>query len=82
MPVIPISITTLAVLPVLWLASLMRNPADLGIDGIEGSEIGQWIREHTDRVNLLLPDHLGDSVLSLLEAFLHVRWKPVFEGRT
>ena len=25
---------------------------------------------------------LGDPMLSLLESFLHVRWKPLFEGRT
>ncbi len=61
--------------------SLMRNPAAVGIEGIEASDIGQWIREHTDRVNLLLPEDLGDSFLSLLETFLHVRWNPVFEGR-
>lgn len=61
--------------------SLIRNPAVVGIEGIEASNIGRWIREHTDRVNFLLPEELGDPVLSLLEAFLHVRWNPVFEGR-
>ncbi len=61
--------------------SLMRNPAAVGIEGIEASNIGQWIREHTDRVNLLLPENLGDPILSLLEAYLHVRWNPVYEGR-
>jgi hypothetical protein len=49
--------------------------------GIDASGIGDWIRGHTDRVNLLAPASLGDAMLSLLESFLHVRWKPVFEGR-
>jgi hypothetical protein len=42
--------------------------------------IDEWIRQETDRVNLLLPAACGSPVLSLLEAFLHVRWKPLFEG--
>ena len=61
--------------------SLMRNPVAVGIEGIEAANVGQWIREHTDRVNLLLPEDLGNPVLSLLEAYLHVRWNPVYEGR-
>lgn len=54
-----------------------------GVDGCEANEltIGSWIREQTDRVNLLLPADIGLPMLSLLEAFLHVRWAPAFEGR-
>lgn len=61
--------------------SLMRNPGAAGIQSIGDADIGQWIRNHTDRVNLLLPANLGNPVLSLLEAFLHLRWSPVYEGR-
>ncbi len=43
--------------------------------------IGPWIKESTDRINLILPDTAGLDVLSLLEAFLHCRWKPKFEGK-
>ncbi len=62
-------------------ASLMRNPASVGIESFDNVEVGKWIREHTDRVNLLMQAQLGNSLLSLLESFLHVRWNPVFEGR-
>src|SRR5262249_32947805 len=40
--------------------SLLRNPAAAATEGVKASSIGQWIREHTDRVNLLFPDDLGD----------------------
>jgi len=61
--------------------SILANPAQVSVLGIDASGIGDWIRGHTDRVNLLAPASLGDPMLSLLESFLHVRWKPVFEGR-
>jgi hypothetical protein len=61
--------------------SILAYPAKVGALGVDASGIGDWIKRHTDRVNLLTPASLGDPMLSLLESFLHVRWKPVFEGR-
>ena len=43
--------------------------------------IGEWIKVHTDTVNLLMPACLGDPMLSLLGSFLHVRGNSVFEGK-
>lgn len=61
--------------------SILAYPTKVGALGIDASGIGDWIKGHTDRVNLIAPASLGDPMLSLLESFLHVRWKPVFEGR-
>ena len=41
---------------------------------------GEWIKASTHRVNLLLPAGRHASVLSLLEAFLHARLRPRYEG--
>jgi hypothetical protein len=62
-------------------ASILANAKRVGAEGIDSAAIGDWIRTQTDRVNLLMPASLGLPMLSLLESFLHVRWKPVFEGR-
>lgn len=62
--------------------SILANPTKVGATGIDALSIGDWIRQHTHRVNLLMPESLGDPMLSLLESFLHVRWKPMFEGRS
>ena len=43
--------------------------------------VGDWIKANTDRVDILVPATVGLPTLSLLEAFLHVRWNPMFEGR-
>lgn len=61
--------------------SLLRNLGAVGLSKADSANLGQWIRDHTDRVNLLLPEELGDPILGLLEAFLHVRWNPLFEGK-
>jgi hypothetical protein len=61
--------------------SILANASALGISKLDESSVGEWIRAHTDRANLLLPASAGIPILSLLESFLHVRWKPVFEGR-
>jgi hypothetical protein len=44
--------------------------------------VGTWIKTNTDRMNFLLPESAGMDVLSLLESFLHCRWKPEFEGKS
>jgi hypothetical protein len=62
-------------------ASISKKPSALGLAAVDPLTIGALIKERTDRVNILLPATYGDAPLSLLEAFLHCRWKPVFEGR-
>lgn len=61
--------------------SILANPVKIGATSVDELSVGDWIRQYTDRVNLLVPRSLGDPMLSLLESFLHVRWKPEFEGR-
>jgi len=61
--------------------SILANAAKVGAFGVDNGSVGGWIRKNTDRVNLLLPRSFGLAILSLLESFLHVRWKPLFEGR-
>ena len=41
---------------------------------------GDWIRANTHRCNVLLPATYPKSLLSLLEAFLHHRLNPRYEG--
>ena len=61
--------------------SLLKHPNKIGIAAIPASSIGDWIKAHTGRINFLLPPSYGKVMLSQLEAFLHVRWRPTYEGR-
>jgi hypothetical protein len=60
-------------------ASIGAAPSRIGLDRLD--EAGVCLRAETDRVNILMPVRFGLPTLSLMEAFLHVRWKPIFEGR-
>jgi hypothetical protein len=62
--------------------SILANAPKVGGVDVDAASVGDWIKTNTDRVNLLLSTTLGLPVLSLLESFLHVRWKPLFEGRS
>lgn len=60
--------------------SILADKSVLGIDDIDESNIGDWIKDQVDRVNLLLDARVGVHVLSLLETFLQCRLKPKYEG--
>jgi hypothetical protein len=62
-------------------ASIMRRPSVFGLEMVDTKAVGTLIKARADRVNILLPASFGNATISLLEAFLHCRWKPVFEGR-
>ncbi|PJN95626.1 hypothetical protein CNY89_07355 [Amaricoccus sp. HAR-UPW-R2A-40] len=61
-------------------STLAKSLIKDGARGLAQDDIGNWMRGNLGRVNFLLPASLGVDVLSLLEAFLHCRLRPVFEG--
>lgn len=61
-------------------ASLLKRGAEIGVKGLDKKSVSEWIKNETDRINFVLDAELGIDGLSLLEAFLHCRLKPVFEG--
>jgi hypothetical protein len=60
--------------------SLNRDSQRREIPGFTTSDAGSWIKRNTDRVNILLPASHEKELLSLLEAFLHLRFRPRYEG--
>jgi hypothetical protein len=52
-----------------------------GIADLSEATVGSWIRQNTRRIHFFLPASLGAAPLLLLEAFLHCRLKPCFEGQ-
>ncbi|MHC2250057.1 hypothetical protein [Bradyrhizobium elkanii] len=61
--------------------SILTYPSKIGVAPLHTNFVGTWIKEHTDRINILLPDSFGRPILSMLETFLQARWKPIYEGR-
>ena len=57
--------------------------SDLQMATVVGSDplgVNEWMLASTSRVNILLPASRGLKLLSLLEAFLHLRLQPRYEG--
>lgn len=61
-------------------ASILADRVSLGLNEINEASVGRWIRENIDRVNFLMDERCGVSVLTLLETFLQCRLKPKYEG--
>lgn len=60
--------------------SILNDTSRVGVTGVNEFNIGNWIRRNTDRVNFLIPASATNHTRTLLEAFLHHRWQPMFEG--
>lgn len=61
--------------------SLLADPTMATIVGSDPTIVGDWIKTSTSRVNILLSATRRPELQSLLEAFLHVRLRPRYEGR-
>lgn len=63
------------------LAGSLRSDKRMSVvAGFDPRTPGAWIRASTHRVNILIAVHRRKELLSLLEAFLHLRLKPRYEG--
>ena len=60
--------------------SIFGDPDIPETDGMDKGRLAQWIRENTYRVNVLIPSDRSRELLSLMEAFFHVRLRPKYEG--
>lgn len=58
---------------------MWANREEFGFNG-PASEIGEWIQANFGRANVILPPQWPKTVSPLLEAYLHYRLNPRFEG--
>lgn len=58
---------------------LRANCRELGVP-CEDEALRDWMHENLARADILLAPGYDELVLSLLEAFLHLRWRPRYEG--
>ena len=48
--------------------------------GISDENVGQWIKDNCRRVDILINTDLGILTLELIEALLHYKYEPKYEG--
>jgi len=62
------------------LAKSLLDDINMQRFGLTKEIIGEWIRNNTERTDILVDEALGIFTLNLLEAFLHCRLNPRYEG--
>lgn len=62
------------------LAKSILNDKDMTEYKLSDENIGNWIRENIERIDILLDEKLGVFVLNLIEEYLHCKYLPKYEG--
>lgn len=62
-------------------ASILRDYEMLEL-GINEANVGDWIKENCRRIDVLITEELGVFTLDLIEAVLHYKYEPKYEGFT
>lgn len=62
-------------------ASLLKDEEFRIREPVAERDIAGWIRSNANRANILFDETLGDDLLRLAEAFLHVRLRPKYERK-
>lgn len=60
-------------------ASILRDKS-MQDKGITESNVGDWIKNNCRRIDILLNSDLGIFALELVEAALHYKYEPIYEG--
>jgi hypothetical protein len=60
--------------------SILANPPNLGLEHLDKTTVGDWIKRETHRINFLLDSSVGISTLTFLEIFIQCRLNPKYEG--
>lgn len=62
------------------LAKSILNDPEMKNYGLNESNISDWIKNNTRRIDIFIDSKLGIPVLNLLEAYLQCKFKPKYEG--
>ena len=62
------------------LSKSLLNDSEMKGLGITGDNVGDWIRQNTRRIDIILDESLGIFTLELIEAALHFKYEPRYEG--
>lgn len=62
------------------LASSILNDSKINYLNLNEKNISDWIKNNCQRIDILLDESLGIFSLELIEAILHYKYQPVYEG--
>ena len=62
------------------LASSILKDCNMAYLNLTSQNISDWIKSHCRRIDILLDESLGVFTLELVEAILHYKYEPLYEG--
>lgn len=62
------------------LASSILKDRNMAYLNLNSQNISDWIKSHCRRIDILLDESLGVFTLELVEATLHYKYEPIYEG--
>jgi hypothetical protein len=62
------------------LAKSLLNDPDMAVNKLNESDVNEWIRNNTRRIDILIDSTTDIFILNFLEAFLHCKFEPKYEG--
>jgi len=62
------------------LAKSILNDPDMDKFNLDNENVGNWIKQNVQRIDILIDSSLTIFVLELFESFLHCKSKPKYEG--
>ncbi len=62
------------------LAKSILNDENMKHLDLDENNISEWIKMNCQRVDILISEELGIFALELVEASLHFKYKPIYEG--
>ncbi len=62
------------------LAASILSDGNMQNKGINEINVGDWIKNNCRRIDILLDTDLGIFGLELIEAALHYKYEPIYEG--
>ncbi len=60
-------------------ASILRDP-DMAQYSLTEDTVGDWIKSNCRRIDVMIPVDMGIFTLELVEAILHYKYEPKYEG--
>lgn len=62
------------------LAKSIIDDENVKIDNVNEKNIGEWIKSNCQRIDIIIDDQIDIFTLNLIEAALHFKYKPIYEG--
>ncbi|MDR3199591.1 MAG: hypothetical protein LBU34_17115 [Planctomycetaceae bacterium] len=62
------------------LAKSIITDTTFPVKNLDNNNVGDWIKQNTQRINILIDNNSGKFLLNYIESFMQLYYKPKYEG--